>query len=116
MGLAPSGQRPEESDRPPRRLDTDGPAAVLRSCDQPALPALAMFARLAPLTSGGRRTRGAAAPPVRPGAPISKQSLLGEGGNGSRGHDEVVQHAHIHQRQCRLQRLRQVLIGPARLG
>ena len=45
-----------------------------------------------------------------------QQAAFGKAEHLVAGHDEVVEHVHVHQTQCALERLGQVLVGPAGIG
>ncbi len=45
-----------------------------------------------------------------------QQPAFGKRQDGAASDDQVIQHPHVHQRQCRLERLRQHLVGPRWLG
>ena len=51
----------------------------------------------------------------RPDANESEQTTLGETDHDVRGDHQVIEHTHVDQLQRGLQRLRQVLVGTARL-
>ena len=61
--------------------------------------------------AGRTRTRGTSGAPAVP----SKQDALCKAADLGACHHQVIEHPHVHERQRRLQRLSQELIGPARL-
>ena len=62
-----------------------------------------------------RKPREEGATRGRPGADVSEQPTLRETDYDVRGDHQVIEHAHVDQLQRGLQRLRQVLVGTARL-
>jgi len=49
-------------------------------------------------------------------AGASDQAMLGKAEHGAVGHDEVIEHANVHQRQNLLQGAREGFVGTRRLG